>query len=161
MSSPIAISRSSSSSSLSSSAAQSGLYVPVHKRQSGSPTSSRSPSPTLLSEASPSWRSHSPSKSPSAAFRNKHRKTPSNASHRKLHCLLCLFVQILMYIYIQRFYRTHPYTQTFSDTLAHCAPKHIFYINTAHTLINSCISFTCQGRVLDWTSCFHSSIRER
>ncbi|EKM57655.1 uncharacterized protein PHACADRAFT_251416 [Phanerochaete carnosa HHB-10118-sp] len=85
MSSPIAIPRTASSSSLSSSGSHSGVYVPVHKRRDinaspASPTSrSISPTPSGTSE---SWREHKPSKAPTAAFRSKrqHRKTPSNAS---------------------------------------------------------------------------------
>ena len=78
MSSPIAIPRSASSSSLASS--HSGVYVPVHRRRDAS----RSPSPTPTPAAAESWREHKPSKAPSAAFRSKrqpaHKKAPSVSS---------------------------------------------------------------------------------
>ncbi|GJE85306.1 hypothetical protein PsYK624_013850 [Phanerochaete sordida] len=83
MSSPIAIPRAASSSSLSSS--HDGVYVPVHRRRDAS----RSPSPTPAPATSESWREHKPSKAPSAAFRSKrqptHKKTPSVSSASSDH----------------------------------------------------------------------------
>ena len=156
MSSPVTIAHSTSSSSLSASPRQSGLYVPVHKRTGSSPSTSRSPSPQPLSEVSSSWRTHTPSKSPSAAFRNKHRKTPSNASQRKLF-LSCAVVFVLTFP--SRFHRAHPYTQSINDTPEHYAPKHILYFNTSRTLIILCTVVAREDGILDWIAFLHGAVR--